>query len=94
MRIYQKYNISDLRPSIDSATGQVKLTRQFILYSIYAWGIPFIFVVIAKYMNHLDINYDLDGTRVSTNDGMIRPDFSGTKCVIRGIVKCNLNDIF
>lgn len=55
--------------------------RPFIYYSIYGWGLPLVVVLIGLILDSTYArNYDISGRRLSSEDGIIRPDFGVINC--------------
>ena len=48
-----------------------QIDRSFIFYSIYAWGVPFVMVLVGQILDHL---------KDDLPSNIIKPDFGVLKC--------------
>ena len=64
---------SDLRPR-NSRRGRQHLGRRIIFYSIYAWGVPFVIVLVGQILDHVNVASHV----VKPNFGVVKCWFSGT----------------
>ncbi|XP_046644908.1 G-protein coupled receptor Mth2-like isoform X2 [Daphnia pulicaria] len=63
------WTFSDLRPR-NSRHGRQHLGRRIIFYSIYAWGVPFIIVLVGQVLDHLK----------NLPQHIVTPGFGEVKC--------------
>lgn len=63
------HHYSDLRPR-NSRHGRQHLGRRIIFYSIYAWGVPFIIVLVGQILDHVK----------NLPQHIVTPGFGEVKC--------------